>query len=123
MKKAIAFCNCFFQLYSPYGEWYCCAVIFGFLPSDIRFASARANIISLCRRHNITFASEKISRRGRLSISLSIYRLMYVNIIEILKQYAKMELKFTRKFTRNNKIKSRKNDSLYPKRIRFAVPR
>ena len=47
MKKAIAFCNCFFQLYSPYGEWYCCAVIFGFLPSDIRFASVRANIISL----------------------------------------------------------------------------
>ena len=36
-----------FQLYSPYGEWYCCAVIFGFLPSDIRFASVRANIISL----------------------------------------------------------------------------
>ena len=34
-------CNrkCYFQLYSPYGEWYCCAVIFGFLPSDIRFAS------------------------------------------------------------------------------------
>ena len=37
-------------------------------------------------------------------MSLSIYRLMYVNIIEILKQYAKTELKFTR----NNKIKSRK---------------
>ena len=48
-----------FQLYSPYGEWYCCAVIFGFLPSDIRFASARANIISLCRRHNISFATGK----------------------------------------------------------------
>ena len=47
MKKAIAFCNCFFQLYSPYGAWYCCAVIFGFLPSDICFASVRANIISL----------------------------------------------------------------------------
>ena len=27
-KKAIAFCNCFFQFYSPYGAFYCFAVIF-----------------------------------------------------------------------------------------------
>lgn len=29
MKKAIAFCNRFFQLYSSHGERYCCAVISG----------------------------------------------------------------------------------------------
>ena len=36
-----------FRLYSPYGACYCSAVICGFLPSDIRFASVSANIISL----------------------------------------------------------------------------
>ena len=39
-------------------------MIFGFLPRDIRFASVRANIISLLRQ-------AKMSRRARLSISLS----------------------------------------------------
>ena len=69
MKKAIAFSNCFFQLYSPCGEWYCYAVIFGFLPSDICFASVRANIISLwALANNITFG---LKLRQHRTIELS----------------------------------------------------
>ena len=34
----------FFQLYSPFGELYCSAVIFGLRPSDIRFASFKGRI-------------------------------------------------------------------------------
>ena len=42
----------FFQLYSPFGELYCSAVIFGLRPSDIRFASFGGE-------YNITFANGK----------------------------------------------------------------
>ena len=45
-----------FQLYSPCGEFYCYAVIFGFQPSDIALRQLKANIISLRQRRNITFA-------------------------------------------------------------------
>ena len=42
------------QLYSPCGELYCFAVLFGFKPSAIRFASFGGE-------YNITFAYAKIS--------------------------------------------------------------
>ena len=38
-RKSTCYCKCFFQFYSPNGEFYCFAVINGFQPSDIRSAS------------------------------------------------------------------------------------
>ena len=38
-EKSTCYCKCFFQFYSPNGEFYCFAVIYGFQPSDIRSAS------------------------------------------------------------------------------------
>ena len=59
----------FFQLYSPYGESYCFAVIFGLRPSDIRFASLKANIISLKPTVSIS-----LSQRENITPTKSEYR-------------------------------------------------
>ena len=72
-KISCSFEQEFFQLYSPFGELYCSAVIFGLCPSDIRFASfgGEYNItetarfqyhfhevkISLCAKHRISLKS------------------------------------------------------------------
>ena len=59
-KKSNCVLQLLFQLYSPCGELYCYAVIFGFQPSDIALRQLkRANIISLRQRRNITFATGK----------------------------------------------------------------
>ena len=65
MKKAIAKSNCFFQLYSPYGERYCCAVIFAFPPSDIRLARVRCEyniIVSFSQQYH--FLRREALQRG-----------------------------------------------------------
>ena len=69
-KKSNCVLQLLFQLYSPCGELYCYAVIFGFQPSDIALRQLkRANIISLRQRRNITFAKAKISCRVKYRFS------------------------------------------------------
>ena len=79
MKKALANCKCFFQLYSPYGEWYCYAVIFGCLPSDIRFASVsdEYNInVPQAQYHFCVGKNITPSAAGHITISLQVKSLM-----------------------------------------------
>ena len=42
------FCKCFFQFYSPCGEFYCFAVIYGFQPSDIALWQLKRRIEYHC---------------------------------------------------------------------------
>ena len=53
---------CFFLLYSPFGEFYCFAVVFGFSPSDIRYASLGGEYnITATIGSNITVACNNIT--------------------------------------------------------------
>ena len=54
------------QFYSPYGEWYCFAVVFVFDKWYLlrKFLANKISLkpqasISLCRRHNITLSTGK----------------------------------------------------------------
>ena len=54
-----------FLLYSPYGERYCCAVIFAFPPSDIRLARVRCEyniIVSFSQQYH--FLRREALQRG-----------------------------------------------------------
>ena len=47
-KKSTCYCKCFFQFYSPCGEFYCFAVIYGFQPSDIALRQLKKRIEYHC---------------------------------------------------------------------------
>ena len=72
-EKSTCYCKYFFQFYSPNGEFYCYAVIYGFQPSDIALRQLKRRIEYHCDEVAISLLPQaKISHLTKWGISQSI---------------------------------------------------